>query len=73
MVKEIKMGKCHYPKSFDFEGLIGNGQHPKGFTAQTVNGTAHAGNCPGWNRDMRFEWPEVPATGVWDNANRSGE
>lgn len=73
MVKPIKMGRQYKPKSMDFEGLIGFGQHPKGFTAQTVNGTAKTGNCPGWNKDYKWERPEVAAEGVWANANRSGE
>jgi hypothetical protein len=60
-------------KHMEFSRIVAKGQNPKGFTAQTANGTAHAGNCPGWNRDIKFTWPEVAETGVWANANRSGE
>lgn len=61
-------------KSIDWESYVREGQNPNGFTAQTVNGTAHAGNCPGWNRVYNQPpMPEVPATETWANANRSGE
>lgn len=73
MVKQIKMQPVKPTKSLSFEKAIAFGQNPKGFTAQTPAGTAKAGNCPGWNRDYKYEWPEVAATGVWANANRSGE
>jgi hypothetical protein len=56
-----------------WEKILAFGQNPKGFTAQTPAGTAKAGNCPGWNKDTNWEMPEVPAEGVWANANRSGE
>jgi hypothetical protein len=70
---EIEMQPVTKPKSCDFEGVIGFGQNPKGFTAETANGTAKAGNRPGWNRSYEFTKSEVPATGAWSNANRSGE
>ena len=76
MPREVPIMPRSKPKSCDFEGMIQEGQHPKGFTAQTPNGTAksdRSGNCPGWNRDYHFEFPEVAATDVWNNANRSGE
>jgi hypothetical protein len=36
-----------------FERLVKDGENPKGFTAQTVNGTAHWKGV-GWNR---LTWP----------------
>lgn len=61
-------------KSLDFEKIIMAGQNPNGFTAQTANGTAKAGPQPGWNRAFEFgPRPQVPATGAWTNANRTGE
>lgn len=74
MVKPIRMQKIKPTKSLNFEKIIEAGQNPKGFTAQTANGTAKAGNCAGWNRDFpHYEWPEVPATGAWTQSNRTGE
>jgi len=60
-------------KSLNFEEIIKDGQNPKGFTAQVPAGTSKAGPKPGWNRDMHWEMPEVPADGAWTNANRTGE
>lgn len=74
MVKPVKMQRVMRTKSLDFESLIASGQNPNGFTAQTANGTAKAGNHAGWNRDYDMPPREpVPATGAWSNANRSGE
>lgn len=70
------MTKLYQPngyKHMEFSRIIQAGQNPKGFTAQTVVGTAKAGNCPGWNKDYQYTRPEVAAEGVWANANRSGE
>jgi hypothetical protein len=44
----------------DFEKMIDAGENPKGFTAQTCNGTAHWKGT-GWNRDGRGGW----AAGCW--------
>lgn len=60
-------------KHMEFSRIIARGQNPKGFTAQTANGTAKSGNCPGWNKDYKYTSPEVPAEGAWANGNRSGE
>lgn len=69
-----KMPRVKPAKSLNFDKLIQAGQNLKGFTAQTVNGTAKSGNCSGWNRQYSdYEMPEVPATGAWTQANRSGE
>lgn len=68
-----KMFQPNGRKHMEFSRIIQSGQNPNGFTAQTANGTAKAGNCPGWNRDYKYKNPEVAATEVWANANRSGE
>lgn len=57
------------------EGLIGFGENQKGFTAQTVNGTAHAFGT-GWNKDLQSPTQEqVEAGGVWQgrSSTRTGE
>lgn len=73
MVREIKMPRVKPTKSLNFEKIIAFGQNPGGFTAQTANGTAKSGNRAGWNRDRKYTWPEVEATGAWSCANRTGE
>lgn len=75
MVKPVKMQRVKRTKSLDFESLIASGQNPNGFTAQTANGTAKAGNCAGWNRAYQPASPQpyVEATGAWSNSNRSAE
>lgn len=61
-------------KSLDFEKIIGAGQNPNGFTAQTANGTAKSGPQPGWNKDTKWPtMPQVTPDGAWNNANRTGE
>lgn len=71
---QIKMPRIKPTKSLNFEKAIQFGQNPHGFTAQTANGTAKTGNHSGWNRQWESPpWPEVPATGAWTQANRSGE
>ena len=56
--------------------LYGRGENPKGFTAQTANGTAKSGNmASGWNKntwEVEWERPQVEPRGAW-NGNRSGE
>lgn len=50
------MAKTDIPKmKIDFEKMIGEGENPKGFTAQTVNGTSHWCGT-GWNRNGRGGW-----------------
>ena len=73
MVKLIEMGPQHKPKSVDFEGILQEGQNPHGFTAETANGTARAGDNPGWNKNFKSASFPAPKDGVWDNANRTGE
>ena len=57
----------------DFEKLIHAGEHPAGFTSQTVNGTAHY-KGGGWNKQWNWDEgaPQVEQKGAW-NGNRTGE
>lgn len=59
----------------NFEKIIESGQNPKGFTAQTANGTAHWDGT-GWNRDdQQYERPQAEKGGPWQGgrSNRTGE
>ena len=60
----------------DFEKMIGFGENPKGFTAQTPNGTAHWKGT-GWNRPWGDDYTqlEVTPSAVWREGrnNRTGE
>jgi hypothetical protein len=73
MVNPIQMGTKHKPKSCDFEGILDEGQNPRGFTAETCNGTARAQNNPGWNKNYKMRELPVEPQGAWENANRTGE
>lgn len=69
------MGTKTTGKKLDLEGLIKEGENPKGFTAQTANGTA---KCYGTGKNWQgpdFEMPDVPEHGAWQgpNSNRTGE
>ena len=59
----------------NFETLIDMGENPAGFTAQTVNGTAHATGT-GWNKDWDM-WSEPQVrpdpTRPAGQSNRTGE
>lgn len=68
MTKEAVMAKR---RGMNFEGMLGKGENPRGYVGQTANGTTRTGQ-PGWNKDQPYEWPMVPAEGVW-NGDRSGE
>lgn len=61
-------------RTMDFEGLIAKGENPRGFTAQTPNGTAHATGT-GWNKDYQFDMSELPPDPVRPagRSNRTGE
>ena len=71
--KEATMAKK--PK-LDFEKLIEKGENPKGFTSQTVNGTAHWSGT-GWNGSYwnEMSMPELPPgpTRPSGRSNRTGE
>lgn len=71
-------------KSMDFEKLIGQGENPKGFTAETCNGTSKWKGT-GWNKNGRGGWAaqdccwgdgaqlEPDATRPAGRSNRTGE
>lgn len=55
--------------------LIADGENPKGFIAQTPNGTAKDYGT-GWNKQYDFgDSPQAEAGGAWQtpNSNRTGE
>lgn len=58
----------------DFEKLIERGENPKGFTAQTANGTAHWKGT-GFNKSYDWEREQLPpdATRPEGRNNRTGE
>ena len=67
------MPKQDMPRKRAHLAKIGFGENPKGFTAQTANGTAKAGNrAPGWNKQFGWNTPQVEPTGPW-KGNRTGE
>lgn len=61
-------------RNIDFEGLYGFGENPRGMTAQTANGTAHATGT-GWNKDYDFSMEQLPPDPVRPagRSNRTGE
>ena len=61
-------------KNLNFEAMIQDGENPKGFTAQTANGTAHYKGT-GWNRSRPWEQEQISEDGPWQGgtANRTGE
>jgi len=63
-------------RKLDFEKIIQKGENPKGFTAQTANGTAHWQGT-GWNEDFfaAYDRPQVEpsATRPAGRSNRTGE
>lgn len=69
------MAKSDIPVlKMDFEKLIGRGENPQGFTAQTCNGTAHWKGV-GWNRDQPYSSPQLEPAPTWKDgrSNRTGE
>ena len=63
-------------RKMNFEKIIQNGESPKGFTAQTPNGTAHWEGT-GWNKEYlgNYTMPQVEpdATRPAGRNNRTGE
>lgn len=63
-------------RKMNFESIIQKGENPKGFTAQTPNGTAHHFGT-GWNDDPWGKWErpqlEPDATRPAGRSNRTGE
>ena len=59
----------------DLESLYMAGENPQGFTAETVNGTAHW-NGTGWNRQPdEPKMPQAKTGGAWQGkrSTRTGE
>jgi len=63
-------------RKLNFEKIIQKGENPKGFTAQTPNGTAHWEGT-GWNKDFFADYDrpqlEPDATRPAGRSNRTGE
>ena len=60
-------------KNLNFEAMIQDGENPKGFTAQTANGTAHYKGT-GWNKEYDWEMEQLPPDPVRPaTGNRTGE
>ena len=63
-------------RKLNFEEIIQKGENPKGFTAQTPNGTAHWQGT-GWNKNWMagFDMPQVEPdpTRRAGRSNRTGE
>ena len=63
-------------RKLNFEEIIQKGENPKGFTAQTPNGTA-PWEGTGWNKDFfaDYDRPQVEpdATRPAGRSNRTGE
>jgi hypothetical protein len=68
------MAKKSKQLKLDFEALIDKGEHPKGFTAQTANGTAHTFGT-GWNKVYDYDMPQCEPEGTRPSGrtNRTGE
>ena len=58
----------------NFEKMLHRGENPRGFTAQTPNGTAKWKGT-GWNRQFNYEQEQVEPKGPWrgGRSNRTGE
>ena len=74
MAKDESIRRDTMPDLFEFEKLIGKGENPKGFTAQTCNGTAKYQGT-GWNKDFDWERPQLAPdrTRPAGRTNRTGE
>ena len=74
-------------RNLNFPDLVAEGENPRGFVAQTANGTAGSLGHGGHNYQWDWERPEAPAEGIrgevemsfkgvvvrGGKANRSGE
>lgn len=74
MAKDESKRRDTSPDLFNFEKLIGEGENPKGFTAQTPNGTAKWSGT-GWNDEWNYEREQLPPdrTRPAGRSNRTGE
>ena len=72
---KLPQPRRYHSDKMKFESLIAAGENPKGFTAQTPNGTAHAFGT-GWNQmhyDFEMEQNPPCATAPAGRSNRTGE
>jgi hypothetical protein len=51
----------------DFPNLVADGENPRGFQANTANGTA-SNVGPGFNYEWELQKPEAPAEGLYGTA-----
>jgi hypothetical protein len=49
----------------DFEAMIGTGENPKGFTAQTPTGTRHMKERKAWGPGTGPDYPPIAEEGAW--------
>ena len=49
----------------DFEEMIGPGENPKGFTAQTPTGTRHMTGKVAYTKHNAPDYPPIPQDGTW--------
>jgi hypothetical protein len=72
---KIPQPRQYKSDKLDLESLIGPGENPRGLTAQTANGTAHAFGT-GWNQTT-WDWErgqnEPSAVAPVGRSNRTGE
>lgn len=61
-------------RKMNMESIIQDGENPKGFTAQTANGTAHWKGT-GWNKEYDWEQSQLEPdrTRPAGRSNRTGE
>lgn len=61
-------------EKIDWCGLIAKGESPRGFRAETANGTAHDMGT-GYNRERPWSGPQLSPEPLWPRgpSNRSGE
>jgi hypothetical protein len=75
MVQFTPKARRYRSDKMRFEDAIQDGENPKGFTAQTPNGTAHWTGS-GWNQrawDYEAEQIEPVPTASGPRTNRTGE
>lgn len=74
MAKDESKRKDTTPNLMEWEKLLHAGENPKGFTAQTCNGTAKFAGT-GWNRQFGCEQEQLVPEGPWKagRSNRTGE
>jgi hypothetical protein len=72
---KIPQPRRYKSDQIDLESLIGEGENPRGFQAQTANGTAHWQGT-GWNQrywDLDVEQSPPTPVSPAGRSNRTGE